>query len=1371
VKTFANIASLVAAAVFVICARAGDSGFMFDASGNLLAEFPANSNALPQIISHPQPQVASPGGLGSFFVVAANTYDLTYQWRFNGTNIANATNDALLLTNVSVTNQGEYSVVLVNSSGSVTSAPAALFIDSDGDGIADSWEFTYFGTLTNNASSDRDGDSVSNGEEFLDDTNPTNSASALFRLTIGSDGGLLTVSPSKLKYTNGEVVTLTAIPTGSEVFHGWTGDALGTNTTVMVTMNRPRSVFAHFSYYSLVFTNTANSDWHNVLNWSPNLVPAIGDTVVLTFNGTVSVNSNAVCAGLILGGSTSLSGSGTVTVHSNGLWASGNMADAGRTIIGSNATFTINNLSGTVLLDTRTLENAGTIVWTGADNHNLQLSGAVITNRPGALFEVRNNANFYPFPGNGRFDNAGTLRKTTGSGTTIFAVNNSFGTIFPFNNYGTTEVQSGTLLCSASFVNNGAVTVSPGATMRISAGGSGSGTFSNATGALVEWIGNSSTFTLSPGAVLSGSGLYRIGGGTVAFNADVAVQNLDLTATLDGSGLLTVNNLLNWISGSMLGSGRTIIAPGATNKINNLSSTVFLGTRTLENAGTILWTGGDAFSLQCSGAVITNRPGALFEVRNNGSFGAFPASSRFDNAGTLRKIIGSGTTTFAVNVNFGTLFPFNNYGTTEIQTGTLLCSAACVNNGTITLSPGTTLRMAGGGSTSGTFINPPSSLVEWIGNSSTFTVSPSALLSGSGLYRIGGGTVAFNADVAVQNLDLAATLDGSGRLTVNNLLNWTAGSMLGSGRTIIAPGATNNINNQSSTVFLGTRTLENAGTIVWTGADNFSLQCSGAVITNRPGALFEVRNNASFGAFPGNGRFDNAGTLRKIIGSGITAFDVNVNFGTLFPFNNYGTLDIQRGIVAARGGYTPGGGALLKCTLGGTNAGSGFSQLQVSGTVNLNGGLNVDLLPGFIPATNSTFTVVTAGARNGAFTSFSYPSNVVAMQLSNSPTSVILRVTAITLTNGPPILAGSLPPFQVFYAGRNFVLPLAVYGEEPFTYQWIKNGTNVVDSMRIVGAQTRTLATTNANRDDSGNYQLLVTNSMGSTQSAVSAVMIQNVPKLNNAGAGWTLQGTTPPPMSSNTVTLTSGLFNTARSVFYNAPLYIEAFRAQFIYRDVGGGGADGTVFCLHNDARGGSALGGAGGGLGYGGISPSAAMIMNIYSPNSVGIAFRTNGSVPGPGGYSPTTPVNIASGNPIHVTMIYTNGMLRTTLVESNTANTFTTNFAWNIPAIVGGQTAYVGFTGSDGGVASTQVISNFTFVPITAVLAEQTPTNTVTLSWPATIGGYSVQMKTNLNVEADTWQNTTNVVNQAGNRNRVNVLPNDGGRYFRLSIDPAE
>jgi len=44
---------------------------------------------------------------------------------------------------------------------------------------------------------------------------------------------------------------------------------------------------------------------------------------------------------------------------------------------------------------------------------------------------------------------------------------------------------------------------------------------------------------------------------------------------------------------------------------------------------------------------------------------------------------------------------------------------------------------------------------------------------------------------------------------------------------------------------------------------------------------------------------------------------------------------------------------------------------------------------------NDAFTVLTAGTRNGSFTSFSYPSNVVTLQLRNTANSVILSVTAI----------------------------------------------------------------------------------------------------------------------------------------------------------------------------------------------------------------------------------------------------------------------------------------------------------------------------------------------------------------------------------------
>jgi hypothetical protein len=89
---------------------------------------------------------------------------------------------------------------------------------------------------------------------------------------------------------------------------------------------------------------------------------------------------------------------------------------------------------------------------------------------------------------------------------------------------------------------------------------------------------------------------------------------------------------------------------------------------------------------------------------------------------------------------------------------------------------------------------------------------------------------------------------------------------------------------------------------------------------------------------------------------------------------------------------------------GGTIAGTNYGQLQVAGTVTLNGAPSVDLLPGFSPATNASFTVVSAGTRNNTFANFSYPSNRVTMLLSNSPSSVILRATDVLPVPQPVLL-------------------------------------------------------------------------------------------------------------------------------------------------------------------------------------------------------------------------------------------------------------------------------------------------------------------------------------------------------------------------------
>ena len=83
----------------------------------------------PSITSQPTNQTVFVGQPASFSVSASGTPPLSYQWRFNTTNIVNATNATLTLTNVQLTQAGNYSVLVTNIAGSTNSIAAALTIN------------------------------------------------------------------------------------------------------------------------------------------------------------------------------------------------------------------------------------------------------------------------------------------------------------------------------------------------------------------------------------------------------------------------------------------------------------------------------------------------------------------------------------------------------------------------------------------------------------------------------------------------------------------------------------------------------------------------------------------------------------------------------------------------------------------------------------------------------------------------------------------------------------------------------------------------------------------------------------------------------------------------------------------------------------------------------------------------------------------------------------------------------------------------------------------------------------------------------------------------------------------------------------------
>jgi hypothetical protein len=78
----------------------------------------------PSITTQPASQRVLAGSRATLTVTAAGTPPPSYQWRFNGTNLLNATNAAYAIQAVGVTNTGDYSVVVTNWVGSVTSSNA-----------------------------------------------------------------------------------------------------------------------------------------------------------------------------------------------------------------------------------------------------------------------------------------------------------------------------------------------------------------------------------------------------------------------------------------------------------------------------------------------------------------------------------------------------------------------------------------------------------------------------------------------------------------------------------------------------------------------------------------------------------------------------------------------------------------------------------------------------------------------------------------------------------------------------------------------------------------------------------------------------------------------------------------------------------------------------------------------------------------------------------------------------------------------------------------------------------------------------------------------------------------------------------------------
>lgn len=148
----------------------------------------------PAIVLQPLSQAVVEGGAASLSVACSGSPPISFRWRKQGITIAglphgyfvnSSTSSVLTITNVQLTNAGNYSVVASNLAGQApvsSNAVLTVLADTDRDGLPDAWEADHPGFSPNDpgdGARDDDGDAMSNGAEWFAGTDYLDPASVL----------------------------------------------------------------------------------------------------------------------------------------------------------------------------------------------------------------------------------------------------------------------------------------------------------------------------------------------------------------------------------------------------------------------------------------------------------------------------------------------------------------------------------------------------------------------------------------------------------------------------------------------------------------------------------------------------------------------------------------------------------------------------------------------------------------------------------------------------------------------------------------------------------------------------------------------------------------------------------------------------------------------------------------------------------------------------------------------------------------------------------------------------------------------------------------------------------------------------------------
>jgi Immunoglobulin domain/Immunoglobulin I-set domain/Beta-propeller repeat len=292
-------------------------------------------------------------------------------------------------------------------------------------------------------------------------------------------------------------------------------------------------------------------------------------------------------------------------------------------------------------------------------------------------------------------------------------------------------------------------------------------------------------------------------------------------------------------------------------------------------------------------------------------------------------------------------------------------------------------------------------------------------------------------------------------------------------------------------------------------------------------------------------------------------------------------------------------------------------QWQLDGT-NLTNGTNIfgSTISG---ATNSTLNII------NLHTNDSGNYQIIVTNYGGSVTSL---VAVLTVTNGPPVITLQPTNQLMVETSNTATFSVTANGSPPLDYQWQFDGTNLTDGTTtngttISGSTNSSLYIYSVLTNDSGNYQVVITNGYGSVTSSVSVLAVTSAPFL-------TLQPTNQTVGVGSTVTFSVDGYATAPYVLQwqkdgadlvngtnsSGSIISGATNANLTIANAQTDDDGNYWFIVSSD---------------YGAVTSSVAVLTVLTAPNFTGITAGTNGGfvLSGVGGTNSGTYFVLASTN----------------------------------------------------------------------------------------------------------------------------------------------